>query len=253
MYTQTSKASDAFEIQVYNSEINEPGKKSIEVHYNNVLSGKTTSDYDGHIPFDKLNHLTFEFAYGLTDYLELGAYVQAAMTKQSELKYGGAKLRTKWVVPKSKSGDWDFGINVEVSKIPHEFEEDEYGAELRPIIGYSFGSNSIYFNPIFGLSLTANTNQTPAFEPALKYQYDTKRGYALGFEYYADLGATNEIFSQDSSKTESFKRALKNGDQYLFLAFDLTKGPIELNIGLGQGLTGSSNNYVAKTIIGFDF
>jgi len=60
------------EIQVYDATINEPGQFSVELHNNYTPIGRTQPDFPGGVvPNHALNGVP-EWAYGVTDRLELG-------------------------------------------------------------------------------------------------------------------------------------------------------------------------------------
>lgn len=240
LFIERAHALDAFEIQVYDAEINKPHKITLETHINNVISA-VDPEYDGQLSSQHLTHLTFEVGLGIKPWWELGAYLQTALTASDELKYAGVKLRSKFVIPRAESGNWHLGFNLELSNVPHSFELNPYAVEVRPIIGYQIERYLIVVNPILGADLSQNADATPAFAPSVKVAVDTRRGCSLGFEYYSDFGGLSAI------------NKLKDATQYLFAAFDLNDGPIELNLGIGQGLTASSDPYVAKAIVGFEF
>ncbi len=68
------------EIQVYNAEIAEIGQWTIQQHLNYTLDGRTEPDYPGGlVPNHSLNG-TPEFAYGMTDWWELGFYLPFAVS-----------------------------------------------------------------------------------------------------------------------------------------------------------------------------
>ena len=234
-------ALDAFETQVYDSGINEIGKKSLEIHFNNILSGRTEPEYAEQIPAQHLTHTTLEFALGLTRFWEFGAYLQSALTPDSQIKYAGAKLRSKFVIPKGESGPFQFGVNFEISSVPKAFESVQYGAKLRPIFGYQYEHLLFLINPILGFNLFEQGDANPMFSPASKIMIDTQRGFGAGLEYYSDFGSTNRFL------------ALPQAEQYLYLVFDQIGAPFELNIGVGQGLNSASNRYALKAIFGFEF
>jgi hypothetical protein len=233
-------AMDAFEIQVYDAEINKVGQYSLETHINHVFSGPGVGSYVGQDPSNHLTHLTFEAARGLTPYWEMGAYFQTAVTPDAQLRYAGVKLRSKFVVPRETSGPFHLGINFEISNIPYEFEVSRWGGEIRPILGYKLDHWFFLINPILDFNFSHGST-TPQGSPAAKVEYDTGRGYGLGAEYYADTGPFNALLP--------FNQQV----QYIFGVFDLLENRYELNLGLGTGLTANTNALVAKAIFGFDF
>ena len=234
-------AMDAFEYQVYDGEINKVSEYSLETHLNSNLRGKLVADYPGQLNENHLTHLTFEFARGMTSYWELGGYLQSALAEDGTGHYAGAKIRSKFVRPTSENDPLQIGINFEISNVPLEFEQDRWGSEIRPIIGYTIARWTFLFNPIIDIDITPGKDATPDFAPALKTVFDTRMGFGLGLEYYSELG--------DIDKATGFDRA----DQYLFAAYDLLHANFELNLGLGFGLTDLSNPLVAKGILGFTF
>lgn len=231
---------DAFEIQVYDAEIDKPQVTSLETHLNTVVSGQKESDSPALLPSDHLTHLTFEGALGMTRFWETGFYFQAARTSDNLLYYAGVKWRNKFVVPRDVSGPWHLGVNLEVSTIPERFDDSAWGGEIRPIVGFEDARWQILFNPILELAFST-PGQTPSFEPAFKIRLNTGYGFGIGPEYYARLGEVNHI--------PSF------GDQthLLFLALDLLDSKYEWNIGVGRGLTESADPWTLKTIFGFEF
>ena len=240
---------DAFEIQVYDSEINEVGQASLETHWNSAISGIAQPNYPGQVPNHQLNHLTFEGAYGMAPWWEMGAYLQSALLPNGNYDFAGVKFRNKFVIPRqskeSSQDPWQWGVNFEISYLPQNFEHFYWACELRPILGYTWNRLTLTINPILDLNFTNNLSQPPSFDPATKIVFDTRKGFGVGLEYYGDFGELPTLLPGGLS------------EQYLFAAFDLLKGPIELNFGVGVGLNSPpnviSNATVAKMIYGFDF
>jgi len=234
-------AMDAFEYQVYDGEINKMGAYTLETHLNSNIKGKSTPDFDGKLDENHLNHLTFEFARGMSSFWELGSYLQSALSEDGIYRYAGAKLRSKFVLPRKESDPLQLGINFEVSNVPHAFEQDRWGSEIRPILGYTIHRFKLLLNPIIDVNLTSGKSATPDFSPAFKALFDTKCGFGIGAEYYSDFGEVNRLLSR------------KQAEQYLFAAYDLLNSIYELNVAVGAGLSSASNPIVAKGIFGFTF
>lgn len=241
IFGSAAHAMDAFEYQVYDNEINKPASYSLETHVNTNIKGTAEPDYLGKLDEDHLTHLTLEFARGMTANWEMGAYLQTAMGKDGIYRYAGAKLRSKFVRPRTEGNPFQYGVNFEISNVPSEFELDRWGGEIRPIFGYTIDRFTFLINPIIGLNLTPLKSLTPAFSPAVKGLFDTKEGYGIGLEYYGDFGEIDRV------------PVLRNGPHYIFVVLDLLNGPIELDLGLGAGLVSSANPCVAKAIFGFGF
>ena len=93
-------AAQTDEIQVYTGEINKPGEFSVTLHNNFTPSGRTQPDFPGGIvPNHALNGVP-EYAYGMTDWWEVGAYAPVyTLTNQGALGSDSVKLRTLFAVP----------------------------------------------------------------------------------------------------------------------------------------------------------
>src|SRR3954470_13960344 len=103
---RTAGAVDAFEIQVYEGDINEPLQAGLELHSNFVASGSRAAA-PGELGTHHLVHETLEPSFGVLRWWELGAYLQLlAAPAEGEAHFGGFKLRSKFVVPRGYTGDF---------------------------------------------------------------------------------------------------------------------------------------------------
>jgi hypothetical protein len=237
---------DKFEIQVYQGEHNDPGQPSVELHTNYTLRGKTVPAYAGETPPDGTLRFTLEPALGITEWLELGAYLQAMMAPDAGTQFGGWKLRSKLVVPERLGWPVVVGINVEIGRVPTNVEEEGWANEFRPIFGVELGRLCITLNPLFGFALTGPDAGKPDFEPAGKIKWNTLLGFAVGIEHYAALGRFDQGFVR-----------MHQQEHVTFAAFDLepppgeAPGPWELNLAVGHGWTAATpQDWIVKVIVG---
>ncbi len=247
-----ARALDLAEIQVYQSEVNRPGQLGLEVHANHTLRGKRDVEYPGQVPPDRATRVTFEPALGVTEWLEVGVYFQLLRAPELGVRYAGAKVRAKLVVPERVSGRFMLGLNIEVGRIPHAIEIDGWANELRPIVGYKDGFVLVSFNPIIGYAFTGAERMRPHFEPALKGWVNTQLGFALGMEYYAGLGLFDRRFAP-----------WREQEHLALVAFDLTEraraikhddDEWEVNVALGRGFgPATAQEWLLKTIVGKPF
>jgi len=226
------------EIQVYNAGIAVPGQLTIEQHLNYVALGLKQPQFPGALVSNHSLNGTPEFAYGVTDWWEVGLYLPFAI--QDQKFYSDAvKLRTLFVVPHADQRDVFYGVNFEFSNATPPFAQTRFATEIRPIIGVRNADYELIVNPIvdIGFGKFGETDFAPAARLARKFGPDLD----FGFEYYADFG-----------KIGDFK---KFGDQQhtLFAVTDFKAGIFDVNFGLGYGLTPSSDRLVIKTIIGYAF
>jgi hypothetical protein len=235
-------AVDAFEIQVYDATANPPGVPGLELHLNDWATGHRTAT-PPEAPLHGQFHATLEPSLGVTPWWEIGAYWQMAVrTDDGVVDWAGAKLRSKFVTPPDWSAHWRLGINLELSFLPDTYEEGRWGSEVRPIVAWQNRNWLFALNPILTQPLAGpDASQGPSFEPAAK----AARSFgpiALGVEYYGSLGP---IASPLPLSRES---------QYVYEALDvLGIDRVELNFGVGEGLTPASAGVVLKAIVGYTF
>jgi hypothetical protein len=241
-------AIDRFEIQVYEAEVNDPGQASLEVHANGTVKGERTPAFPGEIAPQHAFRLTFEPAVGVTPWLELGGYLLTMAAPGEGYRYAGAKARAKLVVPRREEVGWFFGFNVEVGRVPKFVEEEGWANEFRPIVGWTDGTWLLDLNPIFGYALTGPDKFRVDLEPAAKASWNTGRGFALGVEYYGELGFVDAI------------APISRQGHYLFAVADLAdvagreRGPWELNLAVGGGISSAADQkLVIKAIVGRSF
>lgn len=238
--SENAWAADPFEIQVYDGTSNTPGVPAIELHVNHVTRGVKEGMFPV-LPADKQTHFTFEPSLGITKSWELGAYFQMALRADGQIDFAGSKLRSKFVTPPRWDPHWRLGINFELASVPTNYDRDHWGGEVRPIVAWANDTWLFAMNPILGTSFAGpGLKQGPGFAPAAMVVYDIAHVVGLGVEYYADFGA----FS-------AFDR-LSQQQHYVYEVFHLLAvEDMELQLGVGEGLTAGSNPLVYKMIIGY--
>lgn len=229
---------DPFEIQVYANDINQPGKAGLEIHQNYVVRGNETPAVFNGLADNHLWRNILEFSYAVSESVELGLYYQTAF-QNDQGYYGGTKLRVKYL-PKYE-GQFFWGLNTEVGRAPVEFDPDEWGGELRPILGYDGEKWLVSFNPILGFTFGKGENP-PDFDPSIKIGRKYSNDFMAGIEYYAELGKIDRMINAISEQTH-----------YLFVAFDKEFGQNEINFSVGRGTTPPANDWIVKFILGMQF
>jgi hypothetical protein len=231
-------AADPFEIQVYDGTANDPRQFGLELHLNTVASGLR----DGPpplLPPHHQTHATLEPSIGMTPWWELGGYLQSTLRGDGHFDYSGIKLRSKFVTPPGWHSHVRLGVNLEVSMLPSTYDPDRLGSEIRPIAAWEDEGWLFAFNPIVELPFGG---QGPGFAPAIMAVRKIGSVVSVGVEYYADLGPFAHI------------EAPRDQQHYLYEVVNLLAiDSLELNVGLGEGLTPASNGVVFKTIVGYGF
>jgi hypothetical protein len=238
---RSARAVDRFEIQVYDGTANTPGAPGIELHLNHVASG-TRRNEGSELARDGVTHFTLEPSFGLTSWWEAGAYLQTALRPDGRFDYAGMKLRSKLVTSPDASKGWRLGLNIEISRIPDRYDRDGWGSEIRPIVAWDTRSFLLVVNPILDQALAGTgASDGPVFEPAALAEYKTTMHLGLGVEYYASLGPIGSGFVPLASQ-----------EHYVYEVLNvLGIARLEINIGLGEGLTPASDRLVVKAILGY--
>ena len=227
------------EIQLYNAEIAEVGQFTVQQHLNYAFVGRKEPDFPGGlVPNHALNG-TPEFAWGITEWFELGLYVPWAVDSGGRFLSNAAKLRTLFVTPNADKKSFFYGINFEYDYTTPRFSETRFAMEIRPIIGWRNPQWEFIVNPIvdMGFGSQGDVDFVPAARLARKITDDL----SLGVEYYTDLGRPGSFlpFEQQSHQ--------------VFAVADFKVGVIDVDFGVGYGLTEGSDRWVAKTILTYAF
>jgi hypothetical protein len=235
-------AQENYEIQVYDSETEAPGKVMIELHSNMAVKG-TTQKTEGVLPTQHALHETLEVTYGFTPWFETGFYIFTSIQPGMEWQWVGDHIRPKVRVP--ESWDWPVGvaISTEFGYQRRKFSTDTWSIEIRPIIDKQMGRWYLSFNPVLGRSLKGiGASQGFEFNPNFKISYEFSSRLSGGFEYYGSLGPLSGF------------DPLKEEKHQIFPAVDLNLGPDwEFNFGVGIGLTSSTDRLIIKMILGRRF
>jgi len=222
------------EIQVYTDDVSAPGERGIELHVNTTPSGRSRPDYAGEVtPYHGLR-ITPELSWGLVPDVDWGLYLPFVRSGDGTDYFAGPRLRLKWMPLRGNPG-YFAGVNVELSFVERRFEEARRTAEIRPIVGYRNDDWLLSFNPIVGTDLAGPQKGVLTFAPAFKIARSAGGGYALGAEYYAELGRLSH-FAPGSEQSH-----------ILYFVLDTQK----LNFGVGRGLNGATDRWTVKAIYSF--
>jgi hypothetical protein len=228
------------EIQVYDAEINNPGEFSLQLHNNYTPIGRKFPDFPGGIvPNHTLNGVP-EWAYGVVDWLELGAYVPVySWTGNGRVLFDGAKLRTEFVVPHAAERNLFYGVNFELSFNARYWEPTRNSGEIRPIIGGRIGPVDLITNPILDTSFHGLGSLD--FAPASRVAYNFSESWAVAVEHYADLGRLSHF------------EPLTRQYQTLFAVIDYRGEAVSVEFGIGHGFTAASDPLILKLILSRNF
>jgi len=225
-------AASADEIQVYDEAINNTGELNVDVHINYVSSGIKNPAYAGEIPAHHSFRMTPEFAYGFSNNLEGGLYIPVLRDADGVWYSELARVRLKYIGDNREQGLY-WGINFELGPSTIRTSEERWNLETRPILGYKTDNWNVTVNPILGLTLSGNSH-VPGFSPAFKVSRMATEKTWFSIEHYSDFGETNQM---------------KSISQETYLTADTEILGHGVNIGVGHGWTGESNDTTIKAIV----
>ena len=234
--TLSARAAD--EIQVYNAEIAKVGQWTFQLHNNYAFIGRKEPDFPGGLVPNHALQGTGEWAYGITDWWEMGFYTPYAVDQELTPYSNAIKIRQLFVIPNAAERDFFYGVNFEFSYAMPQFLDTRWLIEMRPIVGWRKGDYEFIINPIVDFGIGQNGGAD--FAPAARFARNLGENFAVGFEYYTDLGRPQD-------------RLPFNEQQHnLYAVVDFKIGRFDVNAGVGYGLTHGSDRLMAKMIIGTD-
>ncbi len=223
------------EIQVYTAEIASPGEFTLTLHNNYTPEGLKYPAFPGGIVPDRALNGVPEWAYGATDWLELGLYLPVyTLTHDRNAYIESTKLRTLFVVPHADDRTFFYGINFEYSRNAVRWEPSRYSGEIRPIVGVRIGPVDVVVNPI--LDTDFNGLSKLDFAPETRLAYNFSKKWAVAVENYADLGAIKHMQPGDEQS------------QSIFAVVDFN-GKTDVEFGIGKGLNDATSQIVFKLML----
>ena len=234
--TVSARAVD--EIQVYNAEIAKVGQWTFQLHNNYAFIGRKEPDFPGGLIPNHALQGTGEWAWGITDWWEMGFYTPYAVDQELTPYSNAAKIRQLFVIPNAAEREFFYGVNFEFSYAMPQFSETRWNMEIRPIVGWRKGNYELIINPIVDLGFGQNGGAE--FVPAARFARNLGENLAVGVEYYTDLGP--------------LQRWLPFNEQQhnVYAVVDFKIGRFDVNAGVGYGLTPGSDRLMYKMIIGTD-
>jgi len=238
-----ARAQDLFEIQVYPYDTVEPGVTMFEFHSNFTPSGSKGVE-DGVYGNNHQFHETLEITHGWTKYFETGFYIETApYVPDVGAKFTGWHIRPRVAFPESKRFPFKISVSFEYAFNQPGFDPNAQTLEIRPIFERQQGRLYWSINPDMSLATKGpDAGSAPGFEPITKLGWDFTEKVQAGVEYYAETGTVKHF---DPWSDEH---------HILFGAADLNVSPDwELNFGVGKGLTGTTEHWIIKAIVGRRF
>jgi hypothetical protein len=236
-------AQDLFEIQVYPYRTVDPGRTMVEIHTNFFPAGTVESER-GEFANHHQVHTTLEVTHGFTKYFECAGYlVTAAHVPGHGGEFAGARIRPRLRLPETPTFFFNISLSFELAFNQREFEANTRTLEIRPILEHEEGRLYLSINPNLSKALKGpDEEEGPEFEPGVKVAWNVTPVVAAGVEYYGATGSLTHLLPHEEQR------------HIIFPTLDFEVSPDwELNFAVGRGLTGSSEHWIFKSIVGYRF
>jgi hypothetical protein len=226
------------EIQVYDGGLATPGVFNLTWHNNFTPAGEKTPAFPGAITSNKSLNGVPEWAYGVTNWFEAGLYMPLYSRDNSlGWKFDGFKLRTLFAVPDAAERTFVYGVNIEYSYNAKHWDTKRFTSEIRPIVGWHLNQVDLIFNPIVDTRYDGLKNLE--FVPSTRVAYNPSSRWAVALEEYADYGIVSHLESG------------QNQAHQIFGVLNYS-GAVEVEAGIGFGLTDASDGLQFKLILARD-
>jgi hypothetical protein len=225
-----ASAQNLFEVQVFPDEVLTPGETTVELH-NVVLPS--------HL------HLSVEITRRWTDSFETGVFLETSPSESDQhAALTGFHFRPKYrFAPRGAMSRFPFHTSLSVEyafmKQPGDTSFRQALA-ITPILERHVRGLEVSFNPAIEIGLRGpQAGEAPVFEPSAKVASRLASSVWFGVEYYAETGSIKHF------------EPLADQHHLIMPALDLrTAAGWDLNVGVGRGLTGGSEHWVLKWIVG---
>ena len=230
------------EIQVYDGGLAAPSKFNLTLHTNFIPKGLTTPAFAGAFVPDKSLNGVPEWAYGVTAWFEAGLYLPlysiGTRDAHRDAMVDGVKLRVLFAVPRADDRTFFYGVNFEFSYNARHWYPTRFISEIRPIIGWHLSPIDIIVNPIFDTSYDGLKNMD--FAPATRVGCDLSDTWVLAVEEYDHFGPLHQFYAGNQQAHQ------------LYGVVDHTTKGLDIEAGIGFGLTSASDRITLKLILSRD-
>ena len=223
------------EVQVYRDEVTPLHRFGVEINQSYVPAGPVEDI--GPIAQVGLYRFTPELDYGVAKDWEVGTLLDTTV-RDGAFDAHGIKAHVRWIDPRPEDRPWYFGFNAEAGWSDRHVEERPWTVELRGIAGWEGKRWVLAVNPTLETAADGHGGEPVAFELQTKVGYRVSDKWLLGIESYNAFGPIAQI------------EPLDRQSQILYAAADTEWRGLDLNFGVGKGLTRDSDGWAVKAVIG---
>jgi hypothetical protein len=233
----SAQAQQGYEFEVYRPEIGAVASSEIELSTNYAATGLPDTD-EGLFATHHAFRSSLEVNRTLSNWLQATAYLTVNKRPGHALAYVGNRFKITTVAPSTWSFPVELGFVNELSYARPGFAEDPWTYEITPIVGKTFGPVSLVFNPAFERGFSGSGVHHVEVEPRGAIAYGLGDETSVALEYYAGLGGLGEHYSVAEQRHQIFAKFVGEVSRHL-----------EFNIGVGRGLTMSSDRWVITSAL----
>jgi hypothetical protein len=223
------------EVQVYRDEVAPLHRFEVEVNQSYVAAGPVEDI--GPIGQVGLYRLTPELNYGFAPNWEVGSLVETTV-RDGAFDAHGIKAHLRWIPARPEDRPWYYGANLEVGWTDRHLEEKPFTVELRAIAGWEGKRWVLAVNPTLETAVDGHGGEPVVFEMQSKLGYRVSETWLLGVESYNAFGPVAQIDPLDRQS------------QIVYATADTQWRGLDLNVGVGKGLTHESDGWAVKAVIG---
>jgi hypothetical protein len=226
------------EIQVYDGGMAARGVFNLALHNNYVARGLETPAFEGGVTADRSWNGAPEWALGIRSWFEAGLYLPLySLDRHLGWGLNGFKLRTLFATPNADTRRFVYGVNLELSFNARRWDPTRLTSEVRPVLGWHLRHFDLVLNPILDTAYDGLKNVD--FAPCARLAFNFRSSWAVALEEYADLGPVSGF------------RAPSDQSHELYFVLD-HQGGLDVEAGVGVGLTSASNALTFKLILSRD-
>ncbi len=237
-----ASAIDFYEIQIYPTETDPQYHLQLELHSNSTTTAVGQEAKSQIDPYQI--HETIEATYGILPHVEIGQYFCTAKLDDGYYEYAGSRSKIHFGIPQTMDWPVSFGGNLELDYMRRAAEDQPLTLEMRPIAETHLGPVEIVANLPFEKPFSGpGTHKGVTISPQGEVQYNELFPWlSPAVEYYGDMGAIQPLPS------------VQRQQHFIVPALNFDFLPqLEMNLGVGIGMTRASNGTFVKTIIGWTF
>ena len=230
----SARALNFFELEAYPATTEGAGLHEIESRTTFVANGRNADETH------RLLRTSLEYDYGLTDRIDVAAYLDLQKPNGEELEYAASRFRIRGALWDKGRFPVDLGWYFE-AEVPHH-QESDLEFEFRPLVSRDLGRFSIDLNPTFELPTVGEERRTVEFNYSARVYYRLSRTLQPALEFFGDIGQIRDVESSQAQQ------------HYVFpsLYGEVVPG-LKFALGPGFGVTRASDEVIVKFVVEYEF